>query len=267
MAVSSREPCVPICSRREPNTFCTNDQPLRVGNLIKLLPTGTVFLYLFLSPVLSNNGYCNTINKNLTAILVGLCGLSCFFSTFTHSYVGDDSKRHYGIATCKGLWPSPESKTVDVPRYKLLFADFVHAFFAVIVSGALVPLDGNTLGCLLLSGVSVQREDFAPDAAACCCVVSGVVFFFSIKGHGIGYPASESSKDSNSGGEVSKHELSRCGTESPLHLCWRSVLVPTNRVRVSPRIRYWRQWFDFSFFVTNFYSATSLPFLVRRTSK
>jgi hypothetical protein len=39
-----------------------------VGNLVKLLPTGTVFLFQYLSPVVTNNGHCNTINKYLSAV-------------------------------------------------------------------------------------------------------------------------------------------------------------------------------------------------------
>jgi len=34
-----------------------------VGDLIKLLPSGTVFLFQFFSPLLTNNGQCHTINK------------------------------------------------------------------------------------------------------------------------------------------------------------------------------------------------------------
>jgi hypothetical protein len=59
--------------------------PAALGDVIKLLPTGTVFLFQFCSPILSNYGQCHSYNKYLTAFLVGCCGLSCFFSTFTDS--------------------------------------------------------------------------------------------------------------------------------------------------------------------------------------
>ncbi|KAE8076909.1 hypothetical protein FH972_015531 [Carpinus fangiana] len=176
-----------------------------VGNLVRLLPTGTVFLYQFLSPVLSNNGHCNTINKYLTAILVGLCGLSCFFSTFTDSYVGDDGQTHYGVATGKGLWPSPESKTVDLPTYKLRFSDFVHSFFAVIVFAALVLLDGNAVGCFYPASGSIEKTLLQVLPPAVGAVSSVVFMFFPSNRNGIGYPAtaSEPSQDSNSGRQVS----------------------------------------------------------------
>ncbi|KAK2995558.1 hypothetical protein RJ640_014955 [Escallonia rubra] len=72
-----------------------------VGNLIKLLPTGTVFIFQFLNPVLTNNGKCHTVNKYLTSVLIGACGLSCCFSSFTDSYTDSKGDTHYGVATGK----------------------------------------------------------------------------------------------------------------------------------------------------------------------
>ncbi|KAF5452423.1 hypothetical protein F2P56_027423 [Juglans regia] len=178
------------------------DQTLSgLGNLVRLLPTGTVFTYQFLSPTLSNYGNCNTFKyKFPTSILVGLSGLACFFSTFTDSYVGDDKKNHYGIATLKGIWPSAESKSVDLSAYKLRFADFVHAFFAVAVFGVVVLLDQNTVECFYPVSASTEKtllKVLPPVVGA----VSSVVFMaFPNKRHGIGYPKSstESSTDSKS---------------------------------------------------------------------
>uniref|UniRef100_A0A2N9HJA2 DUF679 domain-containing protein n=1 Tax=Fagus sylvatica TaxID=28930 RepID=A0A2N9HJA2_FAGSY len=179
-----------------------------LGNLIKLLPTGTVFTYQFLSPVLSNSGNCETINKYLTAILVGVCGLSCFFSSFTDSYIGDDGKTNYGVVTKKGLWPSLDSKKVDLSTYKLRFGDFVHAFFALIVFAVLVLLDQKTVGCFYPVSKSFEKtllKVLPPIVGA----VSSVVFmFFPNNRHGIGYPSSTTnsssqSQSSKSGGQVS----------------------------------------------------------------
>ncbi|KAK9992426.1 hypothetical protein SO802_027411 [Lithocarpus litseifolius] len=162
-----------------------------LGNLIRLLPTGTVFLYQFLSPVLSNNGHCTTtIYKYLTAILVAVCGFSCFFSSFTDSYVGDDKKTHYGVATLKGLWPSADSKNVDLSAYKLRIGDFVHAFFALIVFGVLVLLDQKTVSCFYPVSDSAEKtllKVLPPIVGA----ISSVFFMvFPNNRHGIGYPSS-----------------------------------------------------------------------------
>ena len=177
-----------------------------LGNVNRLLPTGTVFLYQFLSPVLSNNGHCTTtIYKYLTAILVAVCGFSCFFSSFTDSYVGDDGKTHYGVVTSKGLWTLEDSKNVDVSVYKLRFGDFVHGLFALTVFGVLVLLDQKTVGCFYPVSDSSEKTLFKVLPPAVGVVSGGLFMFFPNKRHGIGYPSStDSSQVSKSGGsEVS----------------------------------------------------------------
>ena len=177
-----------------------------LGNVNRLLPTGTVFLYQFLSPVLSNNGHCTTtIYKYLTAILVAVCGFSCFFSSFTDSYVGDDGKTHYGVVTSKGLWTLEDSKNVDLSVFKLRFGDFVHGLFALTVFGVLVLLDQKTVGCFYPVSDSSEKTLFKVLPPAVGVVSGGLFMFFPIKRHGIGYPSStDSSQVSKSGGsEVS----------------------------------------------------------------
>ena len=177
-----------------------------LGNLNRLLPTGTVFLYQFLGPVLSNNGHCTTtIYKYLTAILVAVCGFSCFFSSFTDSYVGDDGKTHYGVVTSKGLWTFEDSKNVDLSVYKLRFGDFVHGLFALTVFGVLVLLDQKTVGCFYPVSDSSEKTLFKVLPPAVGVVSGGLFMFFPNKRHGIGYPSStDSSQVSKSGGsEVS----------------------------------------------------------------
>lgn len=90
-----------------------------IAALIKLLPTGTVFAFQFLSALLTNNGNCNDFNKVLTSLLLIGCAFSCCFSSFTDSYVGVDGKLYYGIATKTGLWCfyDPNAKSLDLSRY------------------------------------------------------------------------------------------------------------------------------------------------------
>ncbi|KAL5541746.1 hypothetical protein UlMin_009456 [Ulmus minor] len=162
-----------------------------VGNLIKLLPTGTVFLFQFLNPVLTNNGSCKTLNKYLDSTLIALCGFSCCFASFTDSYTGGDGATHYGIATKNGIWPAPSSGTVDQSKYKLRFGDFVHAFFSVIVFAVLALLDSNTVRCFYPEFESTEKIllQVLPPVIG---VVSGTVFMvFPNNRHGIGYPTSD----------------------------------------------------------------------------
>ncbi|KAF7850105.1 hypothetical protein BT93_L5851 [Corymbia citriodora subsp. variegata] len=147
-----------------------------LGNLIRLLPTGTVFLFQFLNPVLTNNGKCHPVNKYLSAALIGVCGLSCCLACFTDSYKGMFGLTYYGIATPKGLWPG--SSSVDLSGYKLRFSDFVHAFTAVIIFAVLNK--EKTLTMVLPTVVGA---------------IAGMVFaLFPTKRHGIGYPSSSESK-------------------------------------------------------------------------
>ncbi|KAK2447694.1 protein DMP2 [Trifolium repens] len=171
-----------------------------VGNLVKLLPTGTVFLFQFLSPVLTNSGHCNTVNKYLSGILLVVCGFNCAFTSFTDSYIGSDGQTHYGIVTTKGLWPSPASDSVDLSAYKLRFGDFVHASLSVIVFAVLGLLDSNIVSCFypkFESSEKILMQVLPPIIG----VVSGTVFMiFPSYRHGIGYP---SSSDTNNTSEKS----------------------------------------------------------------
>ncbi|GMH08341.1 hypothetical protein Nepgr_010181 [Nepenthes gracilis] len=164
-----------------------------IGNLIKLLPTGTVFMFQFLSPVLSNNGNCHPGNKVLTAALLAFCGFSCAFATFTDSYTGSDGKFHYGIATMRGLWPTPsDSKDVELSKYKLRFGDFVHAAFAVIVFSALAVLNPNTVNCLFPALVTSEKTLLMVLPPAIGAVSSVVFATFPSTRQGIGYPPTTS---------------------------------------------------------------------------
>ncbi|WJX27040.1 Protein dmp2 [Trifolium repens] len=171
-----------------------------VGNLVKLLPTGTVFLFQFLSPVLTNSGHCNTVNKYLSSILLVVCGFNCAFTSFTDSYIGSDGQTHYGIVTTKGLWPSTASDSIDLSAYKLRFGDFVHASLSVIVFAVLGLLNSNIVSCFypeFESSEKILMQVLPPIIG----VVSGTVFMiFPSYRHGIGYP---SSSDTNNTSEKS----------------------------------------------------------------
>ncbi|KAL2339107.1 hypothetical protein Fmac_013553 [Flemingia macrophylla] len=168
-----------------------------IGDLIKLLPTGTVFVFQFVNPILTNSGECNATNKWLSSILLVACGLSCAFSSFTDSYTGTDKQRHYGVVTPNGLWPSsvPPANSVDLSAYRLKFGDFVHAALALLVFAVLGLLDTNTVHCFYPGFVSTQKQllQVLPTAIG---VVAGALFmFFPNSRHGVGYPLTYDSND------------------------------------------------------------------------
>lgn len=173
-----------------------------VGSLIKLLPTGTVFLFQFLNPVVTNSGRCSTSNKYLCAVLLAGCGFSCVFSTFTDSYStgsGDDKKRHYGIVTTKGLWPSPpKSKSIDLSEYRLSGRDYVHAVLSLLVFSLLGLLDTNTVHCFYgPSFESTQKRLLQVLPPVLGAFVGGVFTLLPNLRHGIGYPVSTDSTDTS----------------------------------------------------------------------
>ncbi|KAK2995557.1 hypothetical protein RJ640_014954 [Escallonia rubra] len=166
-----------------------------VGNLIKLLPTGTVFMFQFLNPVLTNNGKCHTVNKYLTSVLIGACGLSCCFSSFTDSYTDSKGNTHYGVATSKGLWPSSKDST-DLSSYKLRIGDFVHAFLSVIVFLMVALLDSNTVDCFYPSFESSEKVLMMVLPPVIGAVSGSVFMIFPNNRHGIGYPSSSQASSS-----------------------------------------------------------------------
>ncbi|KAL2549447.1 domain membrane protein 2 [Forsythia ovata] len=161
-----------------------------VGNFIRLLPSGTVFTYQFLNPLITNNGKCHTINKYLSSILISLCGLSCFFATFTDSYTDSQGKTHYGIVTRKGMWvPDDNASSQDLSSHRLQLSDFVHALFSVIVFAVVVLLDPNTVDCFLPPSFQSTQKKLLTVMPVVIGAVSGSVFVtFPCSRHGLGYP-------------------------------------------------------------------------------
>lgn len=171
-----------------------------LGNLIKLLPTGTVFMFQFLNPVLTNNGHCHTFNKYLSGFLIGACGFSCAFSCFTDSFTDSDGMIHYGIATAKGLWPTSaeNSSSVDLSKYKLRVGDFVHALLSTMVFAVVSLLDPNTVDCFYPS-LELKRKVLLLALPPVIGAVSSAVFMvYPNKRHGIGYPSSSYESDDQS---------------------------------------------------------------------
>ncbi|KAI3443176.1 uncharacterized protein J3R85_000076 [Psidium guajava] len=166
-----------------------------LGNIIKLLPSGTVFLFQFLNPLLTNNGECHTYNKYLSAILITICGLSCCIASFTDSYKGSDGSTHYGFATAKGIWPSSSSGSSS-SGYKLRFLDFVHAFLSVIIFTVLALLDTNTVRCFYPSFETTERTLIKVLPTVIGLISSTVFMLFPSTRNGVGYPSSDASTTS-----------------------------------------------------------------------
>lgn len=162
------------------------------ANLIKLLPTTAVLAFQLLSPTFTDGGNCYTANKYLTGFLLGFCGISCIFSTFTDSYKAEDGKLYYGIATIKGLWTlnsQINKSTVDLSSYKLKFIDFVHALLSVLVFASVALMDPNVVNCYY-AGANANAKQLINNLPLGVGFVCSVIFVaFPTTRHGIGYAA------------------------------------------------------------------------------
>ncbi|XVF31279.1 hypothetical protein REPUB_Repub16aG0132100 [Reevesia pubescens] len=170
------------------------------ANLANLLPTGTVFAFQAIIPSFSNNGKCEIVHKYMTLGLIILCSFACFFSSFTDSFVGNDGKLYYGLATINGLWVfndenddaldlenNHEEAEKMLKKYRLTAIDFIHAccsltLFLVIacssfdVQGCFFPEPGPNCNALMTN---------LPLAAG--ILASGLFMLFPTKRRGIGY--------------------------------------------------------------------------------
>ncbi|KAJ4719530.1 DUF679 domain membrane protein 7 [Melia azedarach] len=83
------------------------------ANLANLLPTGTVLAFQALVPSFTNNGTCLPAHKYLTLGSIVVCSIACFLSSFTDSFIGDNGKLYYGIATIRCLYVFNKGKDDD----------------------------------------------------------------------------------------------------------------------------------------------------------
>lgn len=168
------------------------------ANLANLLPTGTLLAFQLLTPIFSNNGICDPVNRLMTLILLTLLAASCFVASFTDSVRLDDGQLYYGFATFKGMWlidypvssssSSSSSGLPDLTKYRLRFIDYVHAGLSFLVFVAVALRDKNVLNCFYPQPKHATQEvlDAVPVAIGLICSLLFVVF--PTRRHGIGYP-------------------------------------------------------------------------------
>lgn len=163
------------------------------AQLANLLPTGTVFAFQLLSPLCTNQGRCDDVNRVMTSCLLALCGLSCLVLSFTDSFRDDCGVVRYGLATIKGLWVIDGTASLPPERaaaYRVRFVDFVHAFMSVMVFAAVALFDQNVVSCFypIPSEDAEQVLTSLPVAIGVVCSMMFVTF--PSTRHGIGFPLS-----------------------------------------------------------------------------
>jgi len=161
------------------------------AELAKHLPTGAVLVFQVLSPVFTNGGKCDDVNRVMTAWLVVLCAAGCFFLCFTDSFHDAKGTVRYVVATRRGLWvidgtpPPPPEKAAEK---RLKFIDFFHAFLSLIVFMSVAMFDRNVGACFnpVMSYDTRQVLTAVPLVGG----LVGTLLFatFPSTRHGIGFP-------------------------------------------------------------------------------
>ncbi|CAN7109138.1 unnamed protein product [Brassica rapa subsp. narinosa] len=161
------------------------------AHLANLLPTGTVLAFQLLSPIFSNGGHCDVVSKIMTSVLVAICGFSCFILSFTDSYKDKNGTICYGFATIHGFWIIDGSATLPQElskKYKLRFIDFAHAFMSLLVFGAVVLFDRNTVNCFFPAPSAEALEVLTALPVGVGVFCSMLFATFPTTRNGIGFP-------------------------------------------------------------------------------
>lgn len=161
------------------------------AELAKHLPTGAVLIFEVLSPVFTNGGKCQDINRVMTAWLVGLCAAACFFLCFTDSFHDGKGTVRYVVATHAGLWvidgtaPPPPDVAAT---YRLRFIDIFHAVLSLIVFLSVAMFDHN-VGACFYPVMSYDTRQVLTDVPLAGGLVGTMLFAtFPSTRHGIGFP-------------------------------------------------------------------------------
>lgn len=163
------------------------------AHLANLLPTGTVLAFQLLSPIFSNLGNCDVVSQTMTALLIILCGVSCFLLSFTDSFRDGNGNVFYGFATVRGLWVMDGSAVIPpqvAARYRLRVMDFVHALLSVLVFGAVALFDENVVKCFFPAPTREVQEVLTALPVGIGVMGSMLFVVFPTKRHGIGFPLS-----------------------------------------------------------------------------
>ncbi|CAN0853198.1 Protein DMP4 [Linum grandiflorum] len=162
-------------------------------DLAKHLPTGTVLVFQLMSPIVTREGNCDKVSLYLTAMLVAVCGLSCFLLCFTDSFRDKNGVVCYGIVTFHGI--RLIDTMADIPpkfaeKYRLRLIDFVHGFMSVLVFAVVVLFDKNMVQCFC----PTPTDQIQKLLTALPIMISGICAtlfaVFPTKRHGIGFPLS-----------------------------------------------------------------------------
>ena len=153
-----------------------------------------MLVFQALTPSLANtNGKCHEINKYHIGFLIAICAVTCFFSSFTASFLDGDGKLYYGFATFKGFrvincnenkkWLNKKLK-----KHNIKFKDYVHAFGSLIVFLIFAFSSSDVLHCFFPDGGGENEYSMVFYLPVVAGVLSSFLFsIFPTERKGFGY--------------------------------------------------------------------------------
>lgn len=157
------------------------------SKLSNFLPTGTTLIFNTILPTIYRGGQCSPLSTIMMHVLLGLCVAICFFSQFTDSFPGPDKKPIYGFVLPSGLKVFNPDPAVQVPtnsKYKMEFADYVHALLSVVVFLAIAFSDQRVIDCLLPQKTEEVHQVMDTLVLIVAFVCSSLFLLFPVTRHG-----------------------------------------------------------------------------------
>ncbi|KAJ4781827.1 hypothetical protein LUZ62_066084 [Rhynchospora pubera] len=162
------------------------------ADLAKHLPTGSVLIFQILSPVFTNQGECDDVNRDMAKWLIIICCLTVFFLNFTDSFIDSGNNVRYVVATFNGLWVIDGSTPPDpevAKMYSIKFIDFLHAVMAVMVFASVALFDNNIESCFYPVMSYDTRQILTVVPLATGLIGSALFVVFPSTRRGIGFPS------------------------------------------------------------------------------
>ncbi|KAJ4962582.1 hypothetical protein NE237_022521 [Protea cynaroides] len=152
-----------------------------------LLPTATILAFSIFAPILTNDGKCDTLNRWLMAIFLGISAASCVFFTFTDSFRTASGRLYYGVATFNGIWTfnGGRKRPCQPANYRLRWADLFHASLSLI---AFLTFAGSNYDVVLCYYPDLPRKVTNTVPLVVGFIISVLFVVFPSNRRGIGYP-------------------------------------------------------------------------------
>ncbi|KAF9603592.1 hypothetical protein IFM89_037091 [Coptis chinensis] len=152
-----------------------------------LLPTATILSFSIFTPILTNDGKCDTLNRYLMGIFLVISSISCVFFIFTDSFRTATGRLYYGIATFSGIWTfNGGRKKPCVPSdYKLRWSDLFHACLSLVAFLAFAASNIDIIECYY-KPMPRKVTNIVPLVVG--FVISVLFVVFPSRRRGIGYP-------------------------------------------------------------------------------